>query len=69
MSEITARIYWDNQDAANTGWAWATRVDGEHDDTGPLDDCDDDATDADLRDALRAQVNSSITDDAVEIVR
>ena len=32
----TARIYWDSQALGNVGWAWAIRVNGEHDDSGPL---------------------------------
>jgi hypothetical protein len=67
--ETAARVYWDAQDANNTGWAWATRVDGSHDDSGPLDGCSDDATDTELRDALRRQVHNTISDADIEIAR
>jgi hypothetical protein len=71
---ITARIWWDDQDINNQGWAWTTRVDGEHDDSGPLDGLADNATDDDLIAAIRSQVlgesrNAALADDDIEIVR
>lgn len=71
---ITARIWWDDQDPNNIGWAWRTRVNGDHDDSGPLGCCAGDATDHDLVAALRSEVlsdqsNAMLADDDIEIVR
>ena len=72
--EIEARIYWDDQDSNNLGWAWAVSVNGDHDSSGPLDNCSDDSTDAQLIAALRLQVltsdaNASLQDNSVRIAR
>jgi hypothetical protein len=74
MNTITARIYWDDQDANNSGWAWQMTVDGSHDDSGPLDGCGDDASDAELIAALRSQsltrkASELLSDDDIEICR
>lgn len=70
---ITAQIWWDDQDPQSTGWAWTTRVNGDHDDSGPLDGCPADAGDtvliAALRQALTTDASDALLDDDVEIVR
>ena len=74
----TARIYWDSQALGNVGWAWAIRVNGEHDDSGPLGpgyqhhDAENlerlrSATDDELRLQFGDDVAESITD--IEVVR
>ena len=74
MQTITARIYWDDADPNNVGWAWSTRVDGEHDDSGPLDGMAQDASREALIGALRSQVLTAsaavlLADSDVVIVR
>lgn len=66
-SNITARIYWDDS-TDDHGWAFATRIDGQHDDTGPLD-VTADASDDELIAALRARLVMDIDDANIEIAR
>ena len=75
-TQVRARIYWDNQDPNNRGWAWSTRVDDEHDSSGGLDGVpqDDSPTDDELIAALRSDVlnhsaSESLADDDIEIIR
>lgn len=76
--EINATIYWDDQAIGNEGWAFATRVDGEHDATGPvktltMEDLPEDASDEDLiaalRDSLTEKAAAALSDDNITIKR
>jgi hypothetical protein len=74
----TVKIYWDNQDNKNNGWGWASKINGDHDSTGPLghgyqsgsDDLEllQEMTDNQLVDILKKEYPSML-DFEVEVVR
>ncbi len=54
-----AKVWWDASDPHNQGWAWRTS-DGTQEESGPLDDCSDDASDDELIAAFREQVGGTM---------
>ena len=73
IKTIDARIYWDSQDPNNAGWAWTTRVNDEHDDSGPLGSTDPDESDemliAEFRGVLSKDADEFLSDAEIVIIR
>ena len=71
IETITAKIWWDDLDSDNSGWAYTCWINGVFYDSGPLDNVSDDASDEELIRALRAiltsEANEKLTDDNITI--